>query len=339
MTWLLFLAIIGTYSFSCQACRCDSKVSERTKPSVQAVSTPIKQETGKGLRVDIKDSVSLYGETLLKRGESAYGTSLFVLSAEVLLLTQTAAIRLINGEPAKTCALPFGSGPAVVDDSIVYFHEGAVRVVTHEKCESKMYSKLERPPMGFFASNESWGWLGRDTAGAFALFTFHGNAVQPLYKTTHAITFTVGWSDSVFFIEKVAPDIWRIGRVPLVGGTVVFSSTRKSRIPSMLAPTDEGIYIYDGPSRMVRRLNLDLQHDRVLADRVICSPLAVSDRVICAHLGGVYEIPAEGGLPRPIATEVEGPITALAADDRRVVWVVDTAEGQLTVRSRELTPR
>jgi hypothetical protein len=336
---LLLSVLVGASLGLCIACRCDSRVSKRTKPSEQTVGQLSKHELGKGPQNDLTGGASPSGDTLLERGESAYGTSLFVLSNEVLLLTQKAAFRMVVGEPVKTRALPLGPGPALAGDSIVYFHDGAVRAVPREGGESRVYGELKRPPIRFFASNERWGWLERGSDGSFALAAFQRNAVRQLYRTVYAIVFAAAWDEFVFFIEAIARDSWRIGRVLLDGGPAVFSSTRQGRTPSMLAPGVEGIFFYDGPTRTVRRLSPDLQSDHVLADKVICSPIAASDRVLCAQLGGVYEIPAEGGPPRRLAVEVAGPITAIAAGERRVVWVVDMAADRLAVRSHALAAR
>lgn len=336
---LLLYALVGASLGLCASCRSNSSVAERTKPPAQAVSASTERTPRSQLRKDQTERASLNGDTLFERNESAYGTSLFILDNEVVLLTQTAVITLADGEPPKTRSLPLGAGAVLVGDSILYYNDGSVYVVPRIRGESQVYSDLKRPPMRLFASKERWGWLDRSTDGYFTLVVSRGKVARPLYRTHHAIAFAAAWDESVFFVEAVARGSWRIGRFPFDGGPAAFSNARQGRTASMLAPSSEGVYFYDGPTRTVRRLSPDLQDDRVLAEKVICSPIAVSDRVFCARVGGIYEIPTKGGLPHPLAVETTGPITAIAADERRVVWLVDTAKDRLAVRSQTLTAR
>ena len=57
------------------------------------------------------------------------------------------------------------------------------------------------------------------------------------------------------------------------------------------------------------------------------------------HVEGVFEIPGKGRGPRVLSAEKGGPIAAIAADETRVVWIVDTAENQFAVRSATLPAR
>jgi hypothetical protein len=67
--------------------------------------------------------------------------------------------------------------------------------------------------------------------------------------------------------------------------------------------------------------------------QVVCSPLVVSSRVVCAQVGGLFEIAPAVRAPRPLAAERAGPITATAATDARAYWVAESGGERLIVRS------
>lgn len=276
--------------------------------------------------------------TLLEWKESAYGTTLYVRPSEVLLLTQTAALRLAGGRAPQRMSVSFGPGPALVGDTILYWHDGAVRGVDRHGSEPRRLGALERAPQRFLAAGDRFAWLDRDSNGTSSLRAFHGEKLRILYQTNRLIAAATTLEDWVFFVERAAGPSWKLGRVGLDGKPPAFSKEHPGRTPSMLASAEDGIYLYDGPNRSVLRLSPDLQEQRVVARTVICSPLAVSDRLVCAQVGGVFDVPVEGGPPRPLAPEPAGPIATIAADTERVVWVADAGERQLVVRSVPLPP-
>ncbi len=276
--------------------------------------------------------------TLLEWQDSAYGTTLFLDGTVAVLLTPTALIHIPDDGPARSAPLPLGSGPALMGDTIVYWHDGAVRAVPKSGGEPRTLGPLERQPQRFVATRHGFAWLEGPPGQPAALSTFRGQAPRVLHRTSHPVVAATMLDDWVFFVEVVPGGSWRVGGVSLSGKATAFSEARKGRPPSMLASAEDGVYLYDGATRSVRRLSPDLEQETVLAEGVICSPLAISARVVCAHVGGVYEIPGPGMPPRTLVTQPRGATAAIAADARRVVWVVDTGEGRLAVRSRPLPP-
>jgi hypothetical protein len=125
---------------------------------------------------------------------------------------------------------------------------------------------------------------------------------------------------------------WKIGRVDLEGQRRT-TQTHHGRPPAMLALGPDGVYFYDGPERGVRKLTFDLEREAAVAAKVICSPLVVSSRVICAHVGGLFDIPGSNMAPRFLASERAGPITVTAATADRAYWVAENGNGRLIVRS------
>lgn len=326
----------------CAGCRCDSLPTERTQQSTAAAPTDA-AATDPRLNdptANPETAASMPGlaKTLLDWKESAYGTTLLLDGPAVLLLTQTAIIHIPEGAPAQKMSVPLGPGPALMGDSIIYWHDGAVRAVSKQGSEPRTLGRLDRQPQRFIATQHGFVWLEGSPGGPFSLATFRGKTPQVLYRTEQPIVAATMLADWVFFVEVVAGTTWRIGGVSMAGKTAAFSDTHTGRPPSMLASAEDGIYFYDGPTRSVRRLSPDLEQEAVLTKDVICSPLSVSTRVACARVGGIFEIPGTGGAPRVLVSESKGATAAIAVDEQRLVWVVDTAENQLAVRSLVLPP-
>lgn len=340
LPWLLLGACLGMPSWGCR--RESSSTEATTEPTATARSAATESQS---TEEQSTEGQSTEGQstapptTLLEWQESAYGTTLFLDGSVVVLLTQTALIHIPEDAPARSTPLPLGSGPALMGDSIVYWHDGAVRAVPKGGGEPRTLGPLERQPQRFVATRHGFAWLEGPPGRPAAWSTFRDRTPRVLHRTSHPVASATMLDDWVFFVEVVGGGAWRMGGVSLSGKATAFSATRTGRPPSMLAATHDGIHFYDGPTRSVRRLSPDLEQETVLAEGVICSPLAVSDRVVCAHVGGVYEIPGAGVPPRTLVTQPRGATATIAADARRVVWVADTGEGRLAVRSRPLPPR
>jgi hypothetical protein len=87
----------------------------------------------------------------------------------------------------------------------------------------------------------------------------------------------------------------------------------------------------------VRRLGADFQSDVRLASGLVCSPLAVGARLVCARVEGLFEAPLEGpGQPVALTDKPYGLVAALAVDAGRVVWLADTGKEHLTLRELDL---
>ena len=322
----LAVALLGLGLASSAACRRDTprNDAEQTRHASSAVPS---SAPPKGPSAAI---------TLLEWKESAYGTTLFVEGSTVLVLTPTAVIRVTEGAPPQKMTVPLGVGPALMGDSIVYWHDGAARAVSKHGSEPRVLGRIKQPPQRFVASDDRLAWIQRDDDGTFSVQAFDGKTARVIHQAQDHVATATMVGDRVFFVASHADGSWRIGSVSTSSKATVFSPAHRGRTPSMLVPARDGIYFYDGPTRSVRRSSLE--RETVYAENVICSPLAVSDRVVCGHVEGVFEIPGIGKPPRVLSPEKGGPIAAIAADDKRAVWVADTGENQLAVRAVALPP-
>jgi hypothetical protein len=172
--------------------------------------------------------------------------------------------------------------------------------------------------------------MDRDTRTS--LQTLSAGGVRVVYDSDESISAAVMSRAVVYWVIRSRDGSWKIGRVGLDGEHQV-TPAHHGRPPAMLALSPDGVYFYDGPARGVRKLTFDLQREDAVSTNVVCSPLVVSSSVVCAHVGGLFELPALGAAPRFLAAESAGPITATAATDGRAFWVAENGNERLVVRS------
>jgi hypothetical protein len=172
--------------------------------------------------------------------------------------------------------------------------------------------------------------MDRETGAS--LQTLSAGGVRVVYDSADSVCAAAMRRASVYWVLRSPDGSWKIGRVGL-NGEHQMTHAHHGRPPAMLALGPDGIYFYDGPQRGVRKLTFDLEREDAVSTNVICSPLAISSRVVCAHVGGLFEVPALGAAPRFLAAERAGPITAMAATDDRAFWVAESGDERLIVRS------
>ena len=93
----------------------------------------------------------------------------------------------------------------------------------------------------------------------------------------------------------------------------------------------EAVYYYDGNGRELRRLSADLRRDETLASPLVCSPLAVSDRVYCGQVGGIVTWSETDRRTRLLSETGRGPITALAVHGSDVAWLSEAGPERMLV--------
>jgi hypothetical protein len=136
--------------------------------------------------------------------------------------------------------------------------------------------------------------------------------------------------ERIFFVERPGDGSWRIGAVDGAGGDPVFAEPRRGRAPSMLA-VSEAVYYYVGNGRELHRLSPDLRRDETLASELVCSPIAVSDRVYCGQVGGIVAWSETDRRTRLLAESGRGPITALTAHGSDVAWLSEAGPERMLV--------
>jgi hypothetical protein len=275
--------------------------------------------------------------TLLELAEPAYGVTLASEQDALYLLTRVSAYRIVPGKPPHRMPLDLGVGAALTQSSIVFWSKGSLWMVPKQGGEPRVLAEIEHQPALLVASGERFAWLDRRDAESFTIQTLERDKAHTIYSSSGSIESIVLVEGTVFFVERKG-DTWRIGSVPLDGGTPTFNQPRSGRPPSMLAARED-LFYYDGPRRSVLRLSQDFAHEQALADHFICSPIAVSDRVLCAQLGGLFEVPMNGRGPRLLTNDLHGPVSAITANASNVFWVNDvgkSGEDKLALRTLPL---
>lgn len=272
--------------------------------------------------------------TLLELDESAYRATLRFDDEALYLLTETAAYRFAPGKEPLRMPLDLGAGPALTSSSIVFWSKGALLAAPKSGGTPRILAKLPRQPQVIVAAEDRFAWLERDDAGKYSIVTLVGGKPRVSYAPKGAIAAITMLDGEAFFVEVAPDDSWRIGGVSLDGGEPRFTKPRTGRSPSMLYGRRD-LFYYDGPRRSVLRSSPDLENEEVIAEKLICSPITVGERVVCAQVGGIFDVPLDSrGAPRRLAGN-PGFITAIAANSSSVAWLKDngkSGEDKLALR-------
>lgn len=274
--------------------------------------------------------------TLVRQATSAYHARLFADAHGAVLVTPEGFVLLRDGEVPREHQVALGPVAARQGDSVVFWRLGWLRQVALSGAEERTLVALPRARQHLLASESRVAWIDADHEGRASLQTLTDGEVRVVHETG-ARVYSAALRDRVaYWIQQSRDGAWSIGSVHLDEQQARLTPARQSRPPAMLALGPGGVYVYEGPERGVRRLTFELDREDAVSSNVICSPLVVSNRVICAQVGGLFDVPPGRRAPRFLASEREGPITALAATDERIFWVTDSGSDRLVVRTAVL---
>jgi len=276
-------------------------------------------------------------ETLLTLGSSAYGARLALDEEAAYLFVSDGVHRLVPGRAPQRMPLDLGLGPALTRTSIVFWSNGAILAAPKRGGPARRLGEVPHQPQYLVTSGDRFAWLDRAEDGRFTIQTLDERRARVVYAPAGSVATLAMLHDWVFFVEQVAPSSWRLGGVPLGGGEATFTAAKTGRTPAALA-TASDLYFYDGPTLTVRRLSPGFQEETILARDFICSPIDVSDRILCAQVGGLFELHGEGSTPVALVERMRGSVTSIAADSTQVVWVTDAGRERLAVERLPLAP-
>lgn len=272
-------------------------------------------------------------ESLSRLELSAYTATLAADDRDIYVLTSHAAYRFGEGEAASHWVVELGDTPALASASFVFWLGGELRRVPKGGGPVEILARVPRAPRRLLASGEHLLWEEPERSTS-ALRTLDGSAPRTVYVATGTIEALALMDDQAYFVER-DQQRWRLGTVALGGGAARFTERRDSRAPALLATAGD-VFYYDGPSSTVRRVRSDLSGEEVIARDVICSPLAVAERVYCAQLSLLFDLAREGGGARAMAMKRPGKITALVTTRTRLAWLLDVGENRAEL---EVLPR
>lgn len=334
MRRLFSLLLLGGFGLAVVGCDAASHPTKQVAqgPASSSESAPANKsaKSAEKPRASTRDPM-----TLMSDRSSAYATTILPRGDEILITTDKAVFRLARDRQIEKIPVQLGEAQILHDDSIAFFRDGAIHAFSLEDRKERLLVAVEHFVQYLLSSGGRLAWLSHERQGRYLIQTETVGSVKTLYTSNDEVTWPVLHDEAVYFLER-SKGAWRVGLAPLNGSEVKFGKEHRGRVPAMLAIGPDGLYFYDGPKRGVRKLTFDLESEKPIAEGTICAPLAVSNRVVCAQVGGIMDIAHPLAEPRTIAQETDGPIADITATDERVYWVVDRGRDQMTVRSAEL---
>jgi hypothetical protein len=276
--------------------------------------------------------------TLDEQEISAYHARLFAGDDGVVLVTQAGFTTFVSGKAPARHVVSLGPVAARHGGSLVFWRSGMLRSVSLSGDGERELAALPASPRYLLASEDQVVWIQAGERASTSLRALSGGVVRVVYESEDSVSAAVLRSSVVYWVAVRPDGSWHVARVGL-DGQHTSSEAHRGRPPAMLALGPDGVYFYAGPDRGVRRLAFDLASETSILAQVICSPLAVSSRVVCAHVGGLFDIPPSSSAPHVLTAERAGPVTAIAIANDRAFWVAEAASERLVVRTVVLGPR
>lgn len=270
-------------------------------------------------------------QSLLFLPTSAYQASIAMDDDAVYVLTGTAVHRIVVGQTTVSFPRELGSAAVLTSHGIAFWSKGKLFEAPKTAGEPRVLGSVPRSPQRLAASGERLAWID-SAAGKLSVQTLDVDQPRQLYAAAGALDAIAMLGDDVFFVERLSPTAWHIGRVGVQGGEPSFTAEKRGRSPSQLVGFGDALHFQDPSGYRVLELSRGLGHERVLARDLVCSPLAVWEQVYCAQVEGLVQVPGGGRPPRLLAPNARGLITAMAANSSAIAWISDAGPDQLTVK-------
>jgi hypothetical protein len=269
-------------------------------------------------------------EELLVAATSAYNAGLFVDDDAIYLLTDRVAYRFVVGASPQRIPLENGSRGTVTRSALVYWSQGAIWQVPRTGGRARRLAALQHEPQQFVAAADDFAWLDMPERDQFLIQTLDRRRVRTLVDYAGRIETAAMAPGRVYFVRRDGDSAWRIGSVSTHGGEPTYAAPKTGPTPSKLAVAGD-VFYYDLPSGEVRRLSADLSREETMIRDLICSPLAVSVRIYCPNMDGMFELAQHrGAKPLPLFPSRER-ITAVAASSRYLAWLKDPGADRLSL--------
>jgi hypothetical protein len=317
-------------AFSCLVFACE-KHPPAAKSQPSATTTISNAESKDTTKTAIHAPTKLAEPTVLADlPVSAYNASLSMDEGAVFLLTQTAAYRIVPGQPPQGLKLDLGIGPALTPTAFIHWSKGSIWKTPKEGGDSVKLASFRHQPQYFVASGESFAWIDLNDDGTYTIQTLDGQKPRVLVSSKGELAALNLIGKNVYFVHRPTDSTWRPGVVNLSGGEPTYGAERNGRRPSMLVGSD-GSYFYDVDKNDIRVLSQDVQKEETLLSQFICSPLHVSRHVYCACVDGLFAVSKDTRKPTVLAGKQSGPIPYVTSNEKWVAWLVDTGRDRLTV--------
>lgn len=272
--------------------------------------------------------------TLLELGKTAYHTRIDLTADAIYLLTMEGAFRLAPGEEPRETRLDLSDTGVATPSAFVFWSNGSFWLAPKRGGPPGRLASVKDRPIYIVAVEERFAWIGPGEQGHHTVYTLRQGKPHAIHEMSGPVAAATMVDDRVVFLERPENNSWRLGSIGRSGGSASFTPTRVGRYPGMLVAAGDVYYYYfdDKDTSEVWAVSPDLRNERVVARNVICSPLAVADRVFCGGMEGVFEISPTTGLSKLVYPSIGGSITAIAVDQKRIVWVSDVGQEKLEVK-------
>ncbi len=300
---------------------------ERRSPAVALSALRSSTATPKGARRGESRA-----ESLLDLRASAYSARLFPREGGLLVVTPSLLVEIREDGGAEKHEVDLGRLQVLLGNRVAFVRENGLFTISQEGLQEERRISLPLPPRDLVAAGPRLAWTALDEGGQHVLQTESADRVVTFFESSEELSSPVFHDEAIYFLER-RPETWRVGRAPLDGSEATFGAPQTGRIPPRIVAGPDGIYYYDGPERGVRRASFDLSHVEPYAPGTICSPMVVTDRVVCAQVGGLVEVAHASAEPRSLGVEPHGPVSTLAAFRGQAYWVADYGPNRMLVRT------
>jgi len=269
--------------------------------------------------------------TLLALDRSAFHAKVHLDGDLVYVLTDDAIFAVAPGQAPRGRKLAMGFTSAATPSAFIYWDQGFLMRVSKLGGDPAKLGPVPREPQFLLAMGELIAWVDKDDQGAFTVRVFDGSQGRVIHAAAGRIVAATGAGDRAVFVEQMKDGPYRLVSVPVTGGEATFGRPRKGRPPAMLTSFEGTVAYYDGNAFEVRSLSADLRQEQVVGNNLICSPIALADRIYCGQVEGLSVLlPADHSITL-LSPNARTLVTALTADPRRVVYILDAA-GKMEVR-------
>lgn len=260
-------------------------------------------------------------EPLLFLPTSAFRARIFMDETAIYVLTSGAAHRIVVGKGTETFPLDLGHAAAMTTHGFLYWSNGALWEVAKHGGEPRRAGEVPQSPKSLVASGDHFAWLQGAPDGTSRLFTIHEGEPRQLYVSKESIEALTLLGNTIYFVQRSTSKSWKIGAQRLSGGAPWFSKPNSGRAPAFLTAFGDRVFYQLSPGRKVVAIDTSLRRETILAENLVCSPMAVRERIVCAQLGGIVELSADAHAPEPLVKNERQVITDIALGSDTVVWL------------------
>jgi hypothetical protein len=315
--WILGLSALALVS-GCKGC------GESTEANKAAA--PVPQVPARALQA--RDKVMPM--ELMADSTSPYVSGLFVDDQAVYLTTDKMAYRVVPGGKPQRIPVENGATAGLTSTDLVYWGQNALWKVPKLGGQAQRLVDLKLQPAYLAAFGDDFAWAVVPTTGKFEIQTIENQKVRTLYFNSGRLeTLTMG-PGRVYFVEKDGQDPWRLGSVSVRGGDLKFAPPKSGPSPAKLAFEGE-VYHYDLNSGEIRKIAADLSREEVIANKTICSPIAVAQKIYCPNMEGLWQLERQPGAQTESVFPEPRRITNVAANAKFITWLADTGPDRLSL--------